>query len=365
MDIDYSFWQGKKVFLTGHTGFKGGWLSLWLASLGAQVYGYSLNPPTEPCFFDTAQVKTALAGHTIADIRDLAALKCALEAVQPNIVFHLAAQPLVRYAYQAPLETYAVNVLGTANILEAVRSSPSVCVVVNITTDKCYENREWCYPYRENDPLGGHDPYSASKACAEIVTQSYRASFFAHSFDDAPPPKIATARAGNVIGGGDWAEARLIPDCIRACLSKESVFLRYPGAIRPWQHVLEPLAGYLMLAQSLWSQSLNSDGLQHDYSWNFGPEAGDEVTVEHVARQVMALWGEGNVEVDQTHRNPHEAGILRLDTTKARTQLNWRPRWSFPETIRQTVDWYQAWQSHEKMQAYSLRQISTYQEGMQ
>jgi CDP-glucose 4,6-dehydratase len=239
MAINPEFWQHKKVFITGHTGFKGGWLSLWLQLLGAKVYGYSLSPPTLPNFYETAGVADLLSGHTLEDILHGERLSKVIKSIQPDIVFHLAAQPLVRYSYKAPVETYAVNVLGTANLLEAVRLTPSIRAVVNITTDKCYENREWCYPYRENDPLGGHDPYSASKACAEIVTKSYRASFFTTSLEtNQPLAEIATVRAGNVIGGGDWAEARLIPDCIQSLIQQKPIYLRYPGAIRPWQHGL-------------------------------------------------------------------------------------------------------------------------------
>jgi len=361
MEISPNFWCGKRVFLTGHTGFKGGWLSLWLHMLGAQVYGYSLEPPTHPNLFEVAQVKSGLASHTIGDICDRSTLETALRLAQPDIVFHMAAQPLVRYSYQEPLETLAVNVLGTANVLDCVRFVPSVRAVVNITTDKCYENREWCHPYRETDPLGGHDPYSASKACAEIVTQSYRASFFDQSVHEGAPAAIATVRAGNVIGGGDWAEARLIPDCIRACLAGEPLVLRFPGAIRPWQHVLEPLAGYLILAQHLWADPAKFTAAKYSNGWNFGPDAGGEATVETVAKQVIGLWGKGELQVDSSGRHPHEAGILRLDTTKARTQLGWRSRWTLTEGLERTVDWYQAWHQQADMQAYSCQQIATYQ----
>ena len=365
MAIGRSFWQDKRVFLTGHTGFKGGWLALWLNALGAKVYGYALAPPTRPNLFEVAQVKTAMVDHAIGDVCDRPALADAMSTAQPDVVFHMAAQPLVRYSYQAPLETYAVNVLGTAHVLEYVRFAPTVRAVVNITTDKCYENREWCYPYREGDPLGGHDPYSASKACAEIVTQSYRASVFDPHGETGALPAIATVRAGNVIGGGDWAEARLIPDCIRACLAAEPVFLRFPGAIRPWQHVLEPLAGYLMLAQQMCTDPAKFTQVKESNSWNFGPDAGGEATVATVAQEVIDRWGKGELQVDDSHRHPHEAGILRLDTTKARTQLGWRSRWSLSEGLAQTVNWYRAWQQQEDMQAYSLKQIAAYQEAGQ
>lgn len=359
MGINPDFWQNKKVFLTGHTGFKGGWLSLWLQSLGAEVHGYSLQPPTQPSFYEVAQVADLLASNTLGDIRNRARLADAMKCVQPDIVFHLAAQPLVRYSYKEPVETYTVNVLGTVNLLEAVRANPSVRAVINVTTDKCYENREWCYPYRENDPLGGHDPYSASKACAEIVTRSYRASFFTTGSDASQQAAIATVRAGNVIGGGDWAEFRLIPDCIRALMLDQPIFLRYPSAVRPWQHVLDPLAGYLMLTQQLW---LQPSAIYAD-SWNFGPDPANEATVERVARQVVELWGYGEIKVDKLNFHPHEASLLRLDTTKAWTHLGWRSHWSLDRALRQTVEWYRVWQQEKDMQQYSLGQILAYQEG--
>ncbi|MEM8638651.1 MAG: CDP-glucose 4,6-dehydratase [Cyanobacteria bacterium P01_G01_bin.54] len=351
MVIDSRFWQNRKVFLTGHTGFKGSWLVLWLYALGAQVYGYALQPPTQPSLYEACSIRGLLVDEIEGDVRDLHLLTSTIQSIQPEIVFHLAAQPLVRNSYKDPVETYEVNVLGSVNILEAVRASSAVRVFINVTTDKCYENHEWCYPYRESDPMGGHDPYSASKACAEILTRSYRSSFFSSDHKVA----IATARAGNVIGGGDWAEARLLPDCIRALMAKKPIYLRYPQSIRPWQHVLEPLAGYLLLAQKAFIDKAFAN------SWNFGPDADSEATVAMVAQQVIDCWGKGELCMDSSSVHPHEAGILRLDTTKARTILNWRSCWSLEETIEKTVNWYYSWQSEKDMRQYSLQQIFAYQ----
>lgn len=356
MVIDNSFWAGKRVFLTGHTGFKGGWLALWLQHLGAEVHGYSLNPPTAPSLFETAQVAKALASDIRGDIRDCPAIEGALKQANPEIIFHLAAQPLVRASYREPLETLATNVMGTAHLLEAARQVDGLRAVVVITTDKCYENREWVYPYRETDPLGGHDPYSASKACAEIVAASYRASFFGKE----RAVSVATARAGNVIGGGDWAEDRLVPDCIRAFSRGQSVELRYPEAVRPWQHVLEPLSGYLMLAESLCGASAP------DYAeaWNFGPDASGDATVGEIAQRVAKSWGKGEVVLPTFHNHPHEAGLLRLDITKARSHLHWSPCWSIDRALEETVAWYKAWHSGKDMHAYTLAQIDTFKGGI-
>lgn len=353
MVIGNTFWAGRRVFLTGHTGFKGGWLALWLQRLGAEVHGFSLEPPTHPSLFETAQVGKALASEVLGDIRDYGTLEEALKKANPEIIFHLAAQPLVRASYREPLETLATNVMGTAHLLEAARKIDGLLAVVIITTDKCYENREWVYPYRETDPLGGHDPYSASKACAEIVTASYRASFFGKERAVA----VATARAGNVIGGGDWAEDRLVPDCIRAFSNGQSVDLRYPEAVRPWQHVLEPLSGYLMLAESLCGE------FAPDYAgaWNFGPDASGDATVGRIAQQVVKLWGEGQVVLPPAIQNhPHEAGLLRLDITKTRSQLHWHPRWAIDRALQETVAWYKAWHAGQDMHAYTLAQIDAY-----
>jgi len=350
------FYAGKRILVTGHTGFKGSWLSLWLHRLGATVHGYALNPPTEPSLFESAGIRTMLASDTRADLADLAQLKVALNDAQPEIVFHLAAQPLVRASYLDPLGTFAANVMGTANVLEAVRAVHSVRALVLITTDKVYQNLEWAYPYREIDRLGGHDPYSASKAAAEIVAASYRASFFPGQ--NHHPASVATVRAGNVIGGGDWASDRLIPDCIRAFIESKCVLLRFPQAVRPWQHVLEPLAGYLQLAQRLFAPG----GATFAKAWNFGPDASGDAAVGEIAEITARLWGENaRVECSPSAENPHEAGRLHLDSTLARTELSWKPRWSLEQTLAQTVAWYQAWNSDADMTAVSLDQIRAYE----
>ncbi|MDQ3000912.1 MAG: CDP-glucose 4,6-dehydratase [Fibrobacterota bacterium] len=350
-----SFWTGKRVFLTGHTGFKGGWLALWLHKLGAEVHGFALEPSTSDNLFKTAQVSKALASDTRADLGDYPALEKALTKAAPEIVLHLAAQALVRHSYREPLATLATNVMGTAQLLEASRSIDSIKGILAVTTDKCYENREWVFPYRENDALGGHDPYAASKACAEIVTASYRASFF----DKQDAPAIATARAGNVIGGGDWAEDRLVPDCIRAFIEGRSVELRYPDAVRPWQHVLEPLSGYLMLAEALCGKA--SSGFRE--AWNFGPDASGDATVGEIARRVAAAWGAGKVVTPVIADHPHEAGQLRLDVTKARNRLLWSPHWSIGRALDETVSWYKAWHGGKDMHAFTLNQINTFSDG--
>ena len=350
------FYAGKRIFVTGHTGFKGSWLALWLHRLGATVHGYALNPPTEPSLFESAGIGTMLGTDTRADLADLAQLNVALNNAQPEIVFHLAAQPLVRASYRDPLGTFAANIMGTANVLEAVRTVHTARAVVLITTDKVYQNLEWAYPYREIDPLGGHDPYSASKAAAEIVAASYRASFFSGQSDH--PASVATVRAGNVIGGGDWASDRLIPDCIRAFIKGECVLLRFPRAVRPWQHVLEPLVGYLQLAQRLFVPG----GATFAKAWNFGPDAGADAAVGEIAEIAARLWGENaRVECAPSAENPHEAGKLHLDSTLARTELGWKPRWSLKQTLAQTVAWYQAWACGADMAAVSLDQIRTYE----
>lgn len=347
-----SFWAGKSVFLTGHTGFKGGWLALWLRRLGADVHGYSTEPPTTPSLFETAGVAQALASDTRADLRDLAALSAALAKANPEIVLHLAAQPLVRRSYAEPLETLTSNVIGTAHVLEAARNIGRLKALLVITTDKVYENREWVHPYREADPLGGQDPYSASKACAEIVAASYRSSFF--GADGAAG--IATARAGNVIGGGDWAADRLVPDCIRAFAEGRSVELRYPDAVRPWQHVLEPLSGYLALAEAL----CGGEPARYRTAWNFGPDASGDATVGEIARLTAAAWGGGQVKTAPAEKRPHEAGLLRLDIAKARSVLGWSPRWSIRKALEETVAWYKAAHAGRDMHAFSLAQIDAY-----
>lgn len=349
MEITKEFWSGKRVLLTGHTGFKGSWMSLWLSQLGAEVHGLALDPPTDPNLFLAAGIGSALSADHRVDIVEFEHLKAALHDVRPEIVFHMAAQPLVRESYADPLRTFAVNVMGTANLLEVIRGLDCVRAVVVITTDKCYDNREWVWPYREIDALGGHDPYSASKAGTEIVTASYRKSFFANN-----GPRIASVRAGNVIGGGDWADDRLVPDCIRAFQQGEKVVLRYPGAVRPWQHVLDPLAGYLKLARQL----SNDGGKDFSGAWNFGPDPGGEASVLRVAKGVATVWGNGaTVEPRPVDPDFHEAALLRLDSTKARTRLDWAPKWQFADSLTQTVDWYRAWNGGQDMAIYSQNQI--------
>lgn len=348
--MNRDFWLGKRVFITGHTGFKGGWLSLWLADMGAEVHGYALAAPTKPSFYETNNLHDILASELIADIRDPVELTQALKAAQPDIVFHMAAQPLVRQSYSDPVATYAINVMGTVNLLEALRSSSSVRAVVNVTTDKCYENKEWAWPYRENEALGGLDPYSSSKACSELISGAYR-----HSFFSTNNIRLATARAGNVIGGGDWAQDRLLPDFFRAIEAGEIFTLRNPNAIRPWQHVLEPLSGYLRLAEKLFTAG--SDFAQ---SWNFGPASEDARPVRWIAEQLCERMPQASWQHDSTVQ-PHEASILKLDSTLAKTHLGWRPRWNLNTALERTLDWQQAWKTGADMQNISLQQIQAYE----
>ncbi len=349
-----SFWKGRRVFVTGHTGFKGSWLCLWLKSLGAEVTGYALEPPTEPSLFELCGLRAEVP-TVVADVRDGERLRTELGQARPEIVFHLAAQPLVRAAYRAPAETYAVNVMGTVNLLEAARACGGVRALVNVTSDKCYENREWLWGYRENEPLGGRDPYASSKACSELVTQAYAASFFAPGEHAAHGTAVATARAGNIIGGGDWAGERLVPDCIRAVLRGEAVRIRSPLATRPWQHVLEPLAGYLLLAERLFDNGQAFGG-----PWNFGPADGDARTVEQVVRCLCAAWGEGAASILDPGPHPHEAHYLKLDCSKARAVLGWRPRWDLETAIDRVVAWTRVYQAGGDVRAACLAQIADY-----
>jgi len=350
MEISCEFWRGKRVFLTGHTGFKGGWLSLWLQAMGAEVHGYSLNPPTEPNFFTAVEVGKDMASSTIADTRDASLLVKSMQIARPDIVFHLAAQSLVRYSYAEPMETYAINVMGTVNLFEAVRNSDTVRVVVNVTSDKCYENREWTQPYRENEPMGGHDPYSNSKACSELITSAYRKSFLQKS-----GVAVASARAGNVIGGGDWAPDRLIPDFLRAIDAGQVLVIRSPNAIRPWQHVLEPLSGYLMLAEKLFS-----DGPRFSEAWNFGSVDEDARTVEWIVEYLIVSTPGASWQLD-TNVQPHEANFLKLDSSKAQTQLGWKSRWKLQTALEKTLEWHTCWHQGGNMYQRTLEQITAYQ----
>jgi CDP-glucose 4,6-dehydratase len=342
------------VLVTGHTGFKGGWLTLWLDELGASVHGYSLNPPTEPNLFEVAGIGSVVATDVRADLCDLARLKSAVSVARPEVVFHLAAQPLVRESYRDPLGTLASNVIGTAHILEAVRDVPTVRAVVVITTDKVYVSHPDGSPHSEENALGGLDPYSASKAAAEIVAASYRASFFA--LPGGHSAHIATVRAGNVIGGGDWAVDRLVPDCMKAFSLDRAVQLRNPHAVRPWQHVLEPLSGYLLLAQRL----LGPEAASAAGPWNFGPNAEDDATVGAVAEQVARLWGHGSIEHVTSCEALPEVRLLRLDSSRARTMLGWKPRWSLHDSLRQTVEWHKAWLQGDDMADVSRSQLRAY-----
>ena len=348
-------WKGTRVFLTGHTGFKGGWLALWLARLGAEVRGYSLDPVTSPNLFSTARIGEVLS-DVRGDIRDRNALNRAMHEFAPDVVFHLAAQPLVRLSYADPLSTYETNVMGTANVLESVRTTPSVRAVVVVTTDKCYENHEWQWGYRETDPLGGHDPYSSSKACVEIVSAAYRNSFFQRESSNGHGVLLATARAGNVIGGGDWSDDRLIPDLIRGFKSGEPVLIRRPKSIRPWQHVLEPLSGYLTLAERLLAGES-----QFASAWNFGPWDDDAWPVEKIAAAMAERWGKGASWIIDNAPTVHEAGYLKLDSSKARAALEWMPQLRLKCALEWVIDWYKACDSGADMQALTTNQIAEYE----
>ena len=350
-NVSPAFWHGKRVFVTGHTGFKGSWISLWLQSMGAQVKGFALEPPTTPALFNEAKVAAGMESQ-IGEIRDLAAIAASMKAFNPDILIHMAAQPLVRLSYREPVETYATNVMGTVHVLEAARQCPNLRAIVNVTTDKCYENREWEWGYRENEPMGGHDPYSNSKGCSELITAAYRSSFF----NQPGTAALASARAGNVIGGGDWAEDRLIPDILRAFERRQPVVIRNPLATRPWQHVLEPLSGYLVLAEKLYIE-----GKAFAQGWNFGPHDDDVQPVEWILDHMVARWGQGASWQLETAPQPHEAQLLKLDISKARAKLNWHPRWSLAHALDTIVDWNQAWLGGANIHQKTLDQIKHYQ----
>ncbi len=341
--------------LTGHTGFKGGWLALWLQHIGSEVSGFSLPAPTSPSLFEAARIADNM--HSImGDIREAGRVTGVMQAAEPEIVFHLAAQPLVRHSYREPVETYMTNVMGTVHVLEAVRKTQSVKVVINITSDKCYENREWPWGYRENEPMGGFDPYSSSKGCAELVSSAYRNSFFSDT--DGQGVRLASVRAGNVIGGGDWAEDRLIPDILRAFVRQKAVVIRNPTSIRPWQHVLEPLAGYMLLAERLFEDASLAQG------WNFGPRDEDAKPVNWIVEQMARMWGDAKWELEGKPQ-PHEAQYLKLDCSMARTRLGWEPRWDLLTALEKVTSWHKAWLAGQDMRAFCLQQIDGYMTAVQ
>jgi CDP-glucose 4,6-dehydratase len=352
MVIDPVFWKGRNVFLTGHTGFKGSWMSLWLSKLGANVTGYALDAPTEPSMFHESNVESVLVKNVHADINDDSTLINAMLDSEPDIVIHMAAQSLVRESYIEPAKTYKTNVMGTVNLFEAIRKTPSVKATLNITSDKCYENKEWVWGYRENDAMGGHDPYSSSKGCSELVSSAYRRSFMQDK-----GIALATARAGNVIGGGDWAVDRIVPDAMRAFIANKPLVVRNPMAIRPWQHVLEPLSGYLMLCQQLINQP-------DDYAreWNFGPNSDDAKPVSYLADGMVQFWGDSASWQLDENDHPHEANHLKLDCSRANTVLKWKPIWDINQALSQTVSWYRRWNEEKDMYNFTIQQIEEYQQ---
>ena len=348
--VDEIFWKNKKVFLTGHTGFKGSWLALWLLNMGAVVKGYSLEANTNPSLFKIANIENEMESE-IGDIRNLEQLTKSMVSFSPDILIHMAAQPLVRLSYQEPVDTYTTNVIGTVNVLEAARKCSGLKAIVSVTTDKCYENKEWDWGYRESEPMGGHDPYSSSKGCAELVTSAYRRSFFSTEHSAS----LASARAGNVIGGGDWAKDRLIPDILRAFEKSEPVVIRNPSSTRPWQHVLEPLSGYLVLAQELF---LNGDNFAE--GWNFGPNDKDCKPVSWILDEMVSNWGNNASWSLDKNNNPHEAGFLKLDCSKASNRLKWNPKWNLQETLEMIVTWHQNYLKGVNMNKECLKEINKY-----
>lgn len=354
--LDKDFYNGKNVLITGHTGFKGSWLTSWLIKLGANVTGYALNPPTNPSMFELCEVDKRIRS-IIGDVRDRESLSKTINNCKPDIIFHLAAQPLVRTSYNDPVYTYETNVMGTVNLLESVRDSSSVRVVINITTDKCYKNKEAFWGYREYDRLGGYEPYSSSKACSELITESYRNSFFNLKEYNKHGVAIATARAGNVIGGGDFAKDRLIPDCIRSIINNEKILIRSPKAVRPWQHVLEPLRGYIMLAEKLYKE-----GEKYSGAWNFGPNEDNEKNVEYIVNRICSLWkGNSTYKIDKNN-HPHETTYLKLDSYKARNLLNFRPKLNIDKTLEQVVKWTREYISNkENLYNFTIAQIDEYE----
>ncbi len=355
MGMNPAFWHNKRIFLTGHTGFKGSWLSLWLQQLGAQVTGYALPAPTQPSLFEKARVAENMTS-IIGDIRDASALNKAMQDAAPEIVIHMAAQPLVRRSYVDPVETYTTNVMGTVHLLESVRQCTAVRSVVNVTTDKCYENQEWVWPYRENEPMGGHDPYSSSKACSELVTSCYRNSFFNSNLYAHHGVALASARAGNVIGGGDWASDRLVPDVLSSFTQGYPVVIRSPNAIRPWQHVLEPLRGYLTLAERL-----HTNGTAFAEAFNFGPRPDDAQPVQWIVDKLVKLWGSNASWRLDASEQPHEAKFLKLDISKVAHRLGWHPALNLEQALQLTVEWAQGLHNDTDMRALTLGQITAYQ----
>jgi CDP-glucose 4,6-dehydratase len=352
--INNKFWHGKRVFLTGHTGFKGSWLAIWLNSMDAEVMGYALKPPTKPSIFKLCKVDK-ITQSIIADIRDGKKLEKSILKFKPEIIIHMAAQPLVRESYKNPHETYEINIMGTVNLLEAARKCKTVKAIVNVTTDKCYENKERIRGYKENEPLGGYDPYSSSKACSEIVTSAYRNSFFNPKEYKKHGVALATARAGNVIGGGDWADDRLIPDIIKAISPGKKVVIRSPKAIRPWQHVLEPLSGYLNLAENLYTR-----GNKYAGAWNFGPKDTDAKPVEWIVKRMCSKWGNNASYKIDKGSHPHEAHYLKLNCSKAKKEMGWIPKWNLAKAIDKTIEWTFVYKKKEDLHKMCLKQIKEY-----